>query len=60
MAVASKVQKQSEINALSVAMAEQRTKDDESKADAVYRIAEINIRNAGLAFRRRLGLPIGE
>ena len=39
---ASKVQKQSEINALSVAMAEQRTQDEESKADAAYRTAGIS------------------
>ena len=43
--VFSKVQKQSEINALNAAMAEQKIKDKESKTDAAYRAAEINIRN---------------
>ena len=46
--VASKVQKQSEFNALSAAMAEQRIKEEESKADAEYRAAEINTRNTEL------------
>ena len=46
--VASKVQKQSEFNALGVAMAGQRIKEEESKADAEYRAAENKIRNAGL------------
>ena len=46
--VANKVQKQSEINALNAAMAEQRIKDEESKADAAYRAAEINTRNTEL------------
>ena len=46
--VASKVQKQSEFNALNAAMAEQRIKEEESKVDAEYRAAENNIRNAEL------------
>ena len=46
--VASKVQKQSEFNALNAAMAEQRIKEEEFKADAEYRAAENNIRNTGL------------
>ena len=61
--VANKVQKQSEINALNAAMAEQRIKDEESKADAAYRAAEINICNTELnlqekaeAAHRRTGL----
>ena len=48
MAVANKIQKQSETHALNVAMAEQRTKDEESKADAVYRTAELNTRTTEL------------
>ena len=46
--VASKALKQFEFDALSVAMAEQRTKDEESKADAEYRAAENKIRNTEL------------
>ena len=46
--MASKVQKQSEFNALSVAMAEQRIKDEDSKADAEYRAAENKIRKIEL------------
>ena len=43
--VAGKVQKQSEINALHIATAEQRTKDEEHKADTEYRAAENKIRS---------------
>ena len=46
--MASKVQKQSELYALSVAMAEQRIKEEESKADAEYRAAENKVRNTEL------------
>ena len=43
MIVAGKVQKQSEINALHIAMAEQRVKDGEHKADTEFRAAENKI-----------------
>ena len=43
--VANKVQKQSEFNAVSATMAEQRIKEEESKADAEYHAAENNTRN---------------
>ena len=43
MAVASKVQKQHEVNTLTNAMAEQRVKDEESKADAEFRSGKINV-----------------
>ena len=49
--VASKVQEQSEFNALSVAMAVQRIKEEESKADVAYRAAENKIHNAELNFQ---------
>ena len=42
---ASKVQKQSEIDALHIAMAEQRIQDEEFKADTEYRAAESRIRS---------------
>ena len=47
--MASKVQKQYEFNALNAAMAEQRVKEEESKADAEYRAAKNNIRNIELS-----------
>ena len=43
--IASNVQKQSEINALHIAMAEQRIQEEEFKADAEYRAAESQIRS---------------
>ena len=46
--VASKVQEQSEYNALSAAVAGQRVKEEEFKADAEYRAAGNMIRNAEL------------
>ena len=45
MIVAGKVQKQSEINALHIAMAEQRIKDEEHKADTEFRAAENKVRS---------------
>ena len=54
--VASNLQKQSELNALSVAMAEQRIKDDGSKADAEYRASENKIRNTELNFQEDAGI----
>ena len=41
----SKVQKQSEIDALHIAMAEQRAQDEEFKADTEYRAAESRVRS---------------
>ena len=46
--IASKVQKQSEINALHIAMAKQRTQEEEFKADTEYRAAESKTRSAGI------------
>ena len=43
--IASKVQKQSEIDALHIAMAEQRIQDEGFKADTEYRAAESRIRS---------------
>ena len=43
--IASKVQKQSEIDALHIAMAEQRIQDEEFKADTEYRAAESRTRS---------------
>ena len=45
MMVAGKVQKQSEINALHIAMAEQRIKDEEHKADTEFRAAQNKTRS---------------
>ena len=49
--VAGKVQKQSEINALSIAMAEQRIGDEEFKADIEYRAADNKIRSTEFNFQ---------
>ena len=46
--VAGKVQKQSGFNALNIAMAEQRIRDEEFKADAEYRAAENKTRSTEL------------
>ena len=43
--IASKVQKQSEINALHIAMAEQRIQEEGFKADTEYRAVESKIRS---------------
>ena len=43
--IASKVQKQSEVDALHIAMAEQRAQDEEFKADTEYRAAENRARS---------------
>ena len=53
MAVANKVQKQSEFNAMNNAMAEQRIKDEELKVDAEYRSAREIIRNTELNLQKR-------
>ena len=55
--VASKVQKQSEINALHVAMAEQRIKNEEFKADTEYRVAESKIRSTEITSKRKPRMP---
>ena len=53
MAVANKVQKQSEFNAMNNAMAEQRIKEEELKVDAEYRSAREIIRNTELNLQKR-------
>ena len=51
--VARKVQKQSEFNALNIAMAEQRTKEEELKADTEYRAAENKIRSTEIHLQEK-------
>ena len=55
MIVAGKVQKQSEINALHIAMAEQRIKDEEHKADTEFRAAENKIRSTEFNLQEEAG-----
>ena len=49
--VAGKAKKQSEINALHIAMAEQRIREEEHKADTEYRAAENKIRSTEFSFQ---------
>ena len=53
MAVANKVQKHSEFNALNNAMAEQRIKDEELQVDAEYRSAIEIIRNTEFNLQKK-------
>ena len=53
MAVANKVERQSEFNAMNNAMAEQRIKDEEQQVDAKYRSAKEIIQNTELRMQRR-------
>ena len=53
--VAGKIQKQSEVNALHIAMAEQRIKDEEHKADTEHRAAENKIRSTEFNLQEEAG-----
>ena len=53
MTIASKVQKQSEIDALNIAMAQQRIQDEEFKADVEYRAAESRIRSTEISLQEK-------
>ena len=57
MTIASEVQKQSEIDALNIAMAQQRIQDEEFKADTQYRAAEGRIRSTEISFKRKPKTP---
>ena len=55
--VAGRVQKQSEINALHIAMAEQRVKDEGHKADTEYHAAENKVRSTEFNYKRKPRMP---